>query len=61
MRTTPSILYQITEFYDPLLAAGFRWNDPALAINWPIAPDVVSDRDGAFPDFAPSLGGSALP
>jgi dTDP-4-dehydrorhamnose 3,5-epimerase len=51
-----AILYQITEFYDPALAAGFRWNDPTFAIGWPLAPEVVSDRDRAFPDFAPVPG-----
>jgi len=34
-------------------AAGFergvRWNDPALAIEWPTDPVVISARDAAYP------------
>lgn len=30
-------------------AQGLRWNDPALAIDWPIAPEIISDRDANFP------------
>jgi len=30
-------------------ARGVRWNDPALAIHWPIEPAVLSARDAAFP------------
>jgi dTDP-4-dehydrorhamnose 3,5-epimerase len=44
-----TILYQITQFYDPALSAGIRWDDPALAIEWPFEPLVVSDRDHNFP------------
>jgi dTDP-4-dehydrorhamnose 3,5-epimerase len=46
------ILYQMTDFHAPHLAAGVRWNDPAFAIDWPIARDVViSDRDAGYPSF----------
>jgi dTDP-4-dehydrorhamnose 3,5-epimerase len=45
--------YQIGERYRPELARGFRWNDPAFSISWPIEPRVISERDAAYPDFAP--------
>lgn len=46
------ILYQMTDFHAPDLAAGLRWNDPALGIAWPQTADVViSARDAAYPDF----------
>ena len=48
-----TLLYQITEFHDPQLAAGFRWNDPTFAINWPIEPAIISNRDQELPYFAP--------
>jgi dTDP-4-dehydrorhamnose 3,5-epimerase len=45
------VLYQMSEFYYPELARGVRWNDPALRIQWPAEPVVISDRDLAYPDF----------
>lgn len=44
-----SVLYQITPDYAPASAAGFRWDDPAVAIDWPHEPSVMSDRDAALP------------
>lgn len=41
--------YQMSEFYDPALARGVRWNDPALRIVWPVAGAEVSARDRAWP------------
>src|SRR5579864_3458738 len=46
------ILYQMTDFYRPELAAGVRWNDDAFGIEWPVGRDVViSERDASYPDF----------
>jgi dTDP-4-dehydrorhamnose 3,5-epimerase len=45
------VFYQMTEFYDPDLARGVRWDDPAFAIEWPIASPMLSERDASFPDF----------
>ena len=42
------VLYLISEPYDPTLARGVRWNDPAFAIAWPFEPSIVSDRDAAW-------------
>jgi dTDP-4-dehydrorhamnose 3,5-epimerase len=39
--------------YVPEAAGGLRWNNPAIAIKWPFAPVVISDRDASWPDFAP--------
>ncbi len=36
----------------PESARGYRWNDPALAIDWPAAPAVISDRDAGHPLIA---------
>jgi dTDP-4-dehydrorhamnose 3,5-epimerase len=46
------VFYQISEFYAPNQARGFRWNDPAFQINWPAKIKVISDRDRDYPDFA---------
>ena len=45
------ILYQMAEPYAPVLARGVRWNDPAFAIDWPIAPPFMSERDATYPDY----------
>jgi dTDP-4-dehydrorhamnose 3,5-epimerase len=47
------VFYMMGAIFVPELAAGLRWNDPAFAIEWPFAPTVISDRDAAWPDFAP--------
>ncbi|HEX9931897.1 MAG TPA: dTDP-4-dehydrorhamnose 3,5-epimerase [Allosphingosinicella sp.] len=33
---------------------GIRWDDPALGIDWPAAPAVISERDRSFPPLGPS-------
>jgi len=45
------VFYQMSEFYYPELARGVRWNDPALQISWPAAPQVISEHDQTYPDF----------
>ena len=34
------------------LARGVRWDDPTFAIDWPLTPELMSDRDASYPDFA---------
>ena len=51
------LLYQISEFYAPELGSGIRWNDPGLAIAWPIEPAMISEKDRALPLFQPGTSG----
>jgi dTDP-4-dehydrorhamnose 3,5-epimerase len=51
-RDDTELFYQMSEFYSPELARGFRWNDPAFAIQWPEEVRVISERDRSYPDFA---------
>jgi dTDP-4-dehydrorhamnose 3,5-epimerase len=46
-----AVLYQMSEFYAPESASGFRWNDPTFGVEWPEPVRVISDRDGGYPDF----------
>jgi dTDP-4-dehydrorhamnose 3,5-epimerase len=46
--------YSMDVPHAPGAAAGFRWNDPAFAIQWPAAPAMISPRDAAYPDFDPA-------
>ena len=43
------VFYQISEFYFPELSRGVLYSDPALAIPWPVANPILSERDRAFP------------
>jgi dTDP-4-dehydrorhamnose 3,5-epimerase len=47
------LLYMISTDYVPESFRGFRWNDPAIAIAWPLAPAVISARDASLPAFDP--------
>ena len=46
------VQYQISTAYWPEAARGFRWDDPAFAIDWPVEVRLVSDRDASLPIFA---------
>jgi dTDP-4-dehydrorhamnose 3,5-epimerase len=41
--------YKVSQTYDHADEGGLSWRDPKLAIAWPVARPVVSDRDDAFP------------
>ena len=43
------VTYAISEFHAPEQARGFRFDDPAFAIEWPLPVTVVSERDRAWP------------
>ena len=46
------VSYQTSREYHPEAAAGFRWNDPAFAIQWPVDLTLISERDRSWPDFS---------
>jgi dTDP-4-dehydrorhamnose 3,5-epimerase len=43
------VYYMISVPQAPQYAQGFRWNDPAFSIQWPLQPSVISPRDAAYP------------
>jgi dTDP-4-dehydrorhamnose 3,5-epimerase len=50
------VAYKVDGFYAPASDSGLIWNDPTIAVVWPIAPQdvVLSDKDqklGRFADF----------
>jgi dTDP-4-dehydrorhamnose 3,5-epimerase len=44
--------YKCTDVYDAAGEVGIAWNDPALAITWPIADPLLSPRDQQHPTLA---------
>lgn len=48
------VFYQMSEFYSPDHSGGLRWNDPAFGIHWPMAVQLISERDNTYPDFEPN-------
>ena len=51
LENNSEVFYQMSEFYSPKHQCGFRHNDPAFGIQWPIGATVISDRDRNYPDF----------
>ena len=45
-------LYKTTDFYDKASERTIRWDDPALAIDWPLRDALVSPKDATAPLFA---------
>jgi dTDP-4-dehydrorhamnose 3,5-epimerase len=45
------VTYQVTQFYTPGAERGYRWDDPAFNIQWPIEPVIISEKDQAHAPF----------
>jgi len=45
------LLYKCTAEYEHSSEGGIRWNDPDIAIEWPLTDIIVSERDAALPYF----------
>lgn len=46
------VLYECTGEHGPGKEGGILWNDPALGIDWPKIPPIVSDKDEKAPALA---------
>jgi dTDP-4-dehydrorhamnose 3,5-epimerase len=53
------LLYIHSAPYVPGAEGGLRWDDPALAIAWPLAPTDLSERDRTHSLLAPDFEGLA--
>lgn len=42
------VFYQMSPAYTPGHDRGFRWNDPAVGIDWPDEPKMISARDAGL-------------
>jgi dTDP-4-dehydrorhamnose 3,5-epimerase len=41
--------YKCTDFYDAEAELAIRWNDPEIAIGWPLREPIISAKDNAAP------------
>lgn len=46
------VCYRVDALYEPEKDVGLTWDDPELAIPWPVAEPIVSERDAAAPRLA---------
>ncbi|MGE4506218.1 MAG: dTDP-4-dehydrorhamnose 3,5-epimerase [Desulfovibrionaceae bacterium] len=44
-------LYKVDAPYSPADEGGIRWDDPDLAVKWPVAKPVLSEKDKRLPFF----------
>lgn len=49
---TAEFLYKCTDFYSPKDERGIIWNDPSLAIEWPIDEPIISGKDCNLPKLS---------
>ena len=54
------VSYLCTAAYDPATDAAIRWNDAALAIDWPLTAPLLSDKDAKAP-FLEDVAADRLP
>lgn len=48
---TAQVEYKCTDFYEPADEIGVLWNDPELAIPWPVKDPVLSEKDRRLPTW----------
>ena len=60
LEANSELLYLHTEFYTPEAEGGVAWNDPTLAISWPLPAADLSDRDQKNPIISEVFTGISL-
>ena len=49
------VLYKVDAVFNPKSDSGIHWQDPELAIPWPLKDPVLSEKDNALPTLAEYL------
>ena len=42
-------IYQVSKYWDGAPTPGVAWNDPDLAVTWPVADPIISEKDQGNP------------
>jgi dTDP-4-dehydrorhamnose 3,5-epimerase len=51
------VAYKVTDFWYPEHDRGFRWDDPAIGIRWPLdGPPTLAAKDAAAPPLSATEG-----
>jgi dTDP-4-dehydrorhamnose 3,5-epimerase len=45
------VQYKVDYLYSPKNDSGIRWNDPDIAVTWPVANPILSKKDGELQFF----------
>jgi dTDP-4-dehydrorhamnose 3,5-epimerase len=53
------VLYLISTPYAAEFSRGVRWDDPTLAIEWPVPLSIISERDCGLPTLAQYLAAAS--
>ena len=51
------LIYHHTAYYQPGSEGGIPYNDPAIGIEWPLDPTVLSEKDQRYPVIGPAFSG----
>ena len=52
MEPDSEVIYKTTGYYDKASERAVLWNDPDLAIPWPVTDVTLSDKDKVAPAWA---------
>jgi dTDP-4-dehydrorhamnose 3,5-epimerase len=51
------VFYLVSDYYAPDHERGFRFDDPAFGIDWPLPASLLSEKDQRWPPFDPGRSG----
>jgi dTDP-4-dehydrorhamnose 3,5-epimerase len=49
LENNTQLIYHHTQFYSPQHERGIRYNDPVIAVEWPLEPMNVTEKDKNYP------------
>ncbi len=57
---TAAVVYKCSDYYAPAEERGICWDDPSIAVDWPVSEPVISERDRNLP-YLESIPAAELP